>query len=63
VITDLAQKARRYRDLADAVVDEALHAEITKLAAEYEERAIAIGGSGRSHSKQLPQLLKAHHDR
>ena len=37
--TDLERKARRYRELARLVPDEALRAEIEKLAGEYEKAA------------------------
>jgi hypothetical protein len=37
--TDLERKARRYRELARMVPDEALRAEIEKLASEYERAA------------------------
>jgi hypothetical protein len=37
--TDLARKARRYRELARLVLDEALRRELEKLAGEYETAA------------------------
>ena len=37
--TDLERKARRYRELARMVPDDALRAEIEKLASEYERAA------------------------
>jgi hypothetical protein len=37
--TDLERKARRYRELARLVLDEALRLELEKLASEYETAA------------------------